>query len=158
MGGFVANGGPAPNRATANIINSNPFWPEIDLDDLRQAARLDSSTVDRRLHFAAVDAISSVNRDLRNWRQQQQAAGYDSLAAVPAEIIGDESELVMLYRRAVYCLTEAGVRERYRDYDSTSEGQKKAEQAERPINDIRRDARWAIRDILGRTRCNAELI
>lgn len=154
MSGFVAGG----STPAANHINTDSFWPSIDLDQMREALRIDASVTAPRLETAVVAAAISVNRELRTWRAQQQAAGHATLADVPAETINSESELVHLYARAIQAATGAEVCERYRSYDSTGSGDRKAEALQFNIDEYRRDQRWAIRDLLGVPRMSVDLI
>ena len=104
MSGFVA-GGTAPS----GHINTDPFWPSIDLDDVRGTLRLDSSVTLIRLETATIAAAINVNRELKAWRMTQQAAGYSILADVPADKVKDVSEYIHLYLRAIYAATGAEV-------------------------------------------------
>lgn len=144
--------------STAAAINSHPFWPDITPDAVREAQRIDGTVTDTRLIHAIVSAIASVNTDLRVFRQTQQTAGIETLADVEAEIINNESALVFAYRRAVYATAHANLIERYRNFDSTTEGNKQADQLTLTADDLYRDARFAIRDILGVTHVTVELI
>lgn len=155
MSGFIAIA-PAVDKST--VLRNSGFFPDIDLKVLRDTVRLDNTVTEARIDHSAVSAMASVNRELRDWRVEQQAAGYRNLEAVPAEHIDGTSELVTLYLRAVYSLVEATIRERYRDFDTTADGHKHADAQESPIDDLKRDARWAIRDLLGRTHTTVELI
>jgi hypothetical protein len=58
----------------------------------------------------------------------------------------------------VYCTAGAELAERYRGLDTTGTGQSAADQLTPVIDEYRRDARWAISDILGLTRTTVELI
>lgn len=158
MSGFIPGGLPPSPPVPGVHINSEVFWPSIDLDKLRETLRIDSSVTSARLETAIIAAVISVNRDLAEWRATQQAAGYISLEAVPSEKIQDQSQLVYLYKRAVECAAGAEVCERYRGYDTTASGNKKAEETEPTIDDYRRDQRWAVRDILGTSRTTVELL
>ncbi|MFB0974574.1 MAG: head completion/stabilization protein [Tolumonas sp.] len=144
--------------STAAAISSHPFWPDITPDAVREAQRIDGTVTDARLIHAIVSAIASVNTDLRVFRQTQQTAGIEKLADVEAEIINNESALVFAYRRAVYATAHANLIERYRNFDSTTEGNKQADQLTLTADDLYRDARFAIRDILGVTHVTVELI
>ena len=84
--------------------------------------------------------------------------GFDSLVQVPAEQINGQSIYLQLYLRAVYCLTKANLIERYSDFDSTAKGLKAGEELTDSITDLRRDERFAIRDILGESHVTVELI
>lgn len=153
MSGFIA--GPP---AVAGLISSNPFWPGIDLNELRATLRIDSSVTSARLETAVVAAIINVNRELGAWRLGKQAEGFIALGDVPGEKIQDKSKYEHLYLRAVQAAAGAEVCERYRGYDTTASGSKNAEENTPTIDDYRRDQRWAIRDFLGKSRTTVELL
>lgn len=153
MSGFVASG-----TAANGHINTDPFWPSIDLDALRATLRIDSSVTAPRLETAAIAAAISVNRELAEWRAIQQADGHSELSEIPGDKVNDVPVLVHLYRRAIEAATGAEVCERYRSYDSTNTGNQNADELTPTIDEYRRDLRWAIRDFLGRNRTTVELI
>lgn len=153
--GFIATAQTAPDEGE---ITSGPFWPAISLADLRETVRLDGTVTTARLTHAVVDAITSVNRDLADWRSARQAEGHATLAAVPSEVINNESVHLHSYRRAIYAMTRANLLERYTDYSATGDGVKGAEAKIVSSDDLYRDARFAIRDILGTTHNTVELI
>lgn len=153
MSGFVASG-----STPGGHINTDPFWPSIDLDALRGTLRIDASVTPARLETACITAAINLNRELKDWRAIQQAAGYSELTDVPAEQVQQVSVLVHQYRRAIEAGTGAEVCERYRSYDSTNSGNKNAEELTPTIDDYRRDLRWAVRDFLGINRSTVELI
>lgn len=153
MSAFVASGPVADGH-----INTDPFWPSIDLDDLRATLRIDSSVTPARLETAVISAAINLNCELAEWRATQQAAGHATLDDVPGDRINNVSVKAHLYRRAIEAATGAEVCERYRDYSATNTGSQKAEEITPTIDDYRRDLRWAVRDFLGRTRTTVELI
>ncbi|MCI3908858.1 head completion/stabilization protein [Pseudomonas viridiflava] len=153
MSGFIASG-----PSVGGHINSDPFWPSIDLDALRAAQRIDSSVSAARLETAVIAATLNVNREFETWRLAQQAFGYNTLADVPANRVNGTSERVHLYLRAVHVATSAEVCERYRNYDSTQSGIAKGDELSPTIDEYRRDLRWAVRDFLGISRSTVELI
>ena len=153
--GFIATAPTAPDEGE---ITSNPFWPAISLPDLRETVRLDGTVTTARLKHAVIDAITSVNRDLADWSIARQAEGNATLAAVPSEVINGESVHLHSYRRAVYAMTRANLLERYTDYSATGDGVKGADAKIISSDDLLRDARFAIRDILGTTHNTVELI
>ena len=153
MSAFVASG-----TVASGHINTDPFWPSIDLDNLRATLRIDASVTPARLETAVIAAAINLNRELSDWREVQQAAGYITLEDVPGDRIKDVSAKAHLYRRAIEAGTGAEVCERYRDYSATNTGNNKAEEVAPTIDDYRRDLRWAIRDFLGKNRTTVELI
>lgn len=153
MSGFVAGG-----KSPSGHINTDPFWPSIDLDDVRGTLRLDSSVTAIRLETATIAAAITINREFKSWRETQQAAGYATLAEVPANKVKDVSEKIHLYQRAIYAATGAEICERYRSFDTTNNGNQNADELTPSIDELRRDQRWAVRDFLGLGRTTVELI
>lgn len=156
MSGFVAGGN--GTKAHGGHINTDPFWPSIDLEDVRGTLRIDASVTPIRLETATIAAAIGINREFATWRRVKQADGYATLADVPAEEIENKSELVHLYQRAIYAATGAEICERYRSYDSTNSGNQNADELTPSIDELRRDQRWAVRDFLGLCRTTVELI
>ena len=153
MSGFIATG-----TAEQFTLTNDGFWPDIDADQLRASLRLDGTVSKDRLEQAAVNAMLSVNRELANLQAEYQAEGYAKLADVPAAHLMGVSGLIHLYRRAVYCTAGAELAERYRSFDATAAGNQRADDLTPSIDEYRRDARYAIRDLLGITHSTVELI
>lgn len=120
--------------------------------------RIDGTVTNERLKHSALDAMQTVNRDLKDFRLKAQTQGKSRLSLCDEEQLNDESELVYLYKRAVFCLTTANLYERYRSFDSTREGDQKADQLIDTAGDLKRDYHFAVRDILGSNRMIAELV
>jgi hypothetical protein len=80
------------------------------------------------------------------------------IADVPADVIDGESVLVLAYQRAIGGFARAELIEGYRDTDLTGRGDRKVEDLEPSVDELRRDALHAIRDILGVGRTTVELI
>ncbi|MDF2073200.1 head completion/stabilization protein [Pseudomonas mendocina] len=153
MSGFVASA-PAP----AFTLTNDGFWPDIDANHLRERQRIGGDVSNPRLEEAAVAAIISVNRELYSLKLRYMAQGHDTLSAVPADQIQAESALIHIYRRAIYSTASAEVAERYRTYSATNSGAAKAEEEDQSADDYRRDARFAIRDLLGISRSTVVLL
>lgn len=153
MSGFIAGGAPV-----SFTLKNDGWWPDIDGNELRAVLRLDASITDARLKAAALNALLDINHELAPLKLRHQAEGHSSLEAVPAEQADGQSRLVILYRRALYCATGAELTERYRALDSSGEGHDRADALTPSIDELRRDQRWAIRDLLGTPRTTVELI
>lgn len=153
MSAFVAGGSEA-----GGTINSDDFWPGIDLDDLREAMRIGSDISAAKLEAAVVGALLNINRQLVEWQGQQQDQGYSTLSAVPAKQVNGQSVLVQHYFRAVRCGVAAELAERYRWYDTTNSGSKNADELTPSIDEYRRDMAWALSDLVARPRTTVELI
>ena len=153
MSAFIASSTPS-----GGLINTDAFWPGIDLDALRATLRIDASVTPARLETAVVAAAINLNRELAGWRSAKQAEGFATLSDVPAARINGESVQVKLYLQALQAATAAHVCERYRGYDSTAAGNTDSDRLAPTIDDYRRDQRWAVRDFLGQARSTVELI
>lgn len=157
MSGFVATA-PAIPAPGANIVLNDGWFPNFTLTEIRDTVRLDGTVTDARLRDAARYAINIVNRQLSPLRLTALAVAADSLGALDAAMIDGQNRLEMLYRRAVICTLKADIIERYRDYDSTDAGFRRAEELASSIDEQRRNANWAIRDMLGQPHTVVELI
>ncbi len=83
------NPGPAEDDITDTDdgdtrISAGAFWPDIVLRELRLAIRLPGRVTTSRLLHTATGAVAHVTRELEAWQQEQQAAGHQTLADVPA--------------------------------------------------------------------------
>lgn len=153
---FIISSPTIPENETP--IASSAFWPEVDPTKIRENQRIDGTITAARLRDALIEAVATVNTELASWRIMREVEGSATLSDVPCETIDTISINVHRYMRAVGCYAKASLIERYRDFDTTASGNKKADQLESPIDDLRRDARWAINDIIGIIRTTIELI
>lgn len=152
---------PPPAQAAqpiTGVVRNDGFLPDVDLAALKAGYRIrDVVTLDR-LRTAVIGAIMSARVDLRTWCAARRAEGAATLADVPADQIAGESVLVLSYHRAIGAYTRAELIEGYRDTDLTGAGNRKIEDLEPGVEDLRRDAIYAIRDMLDVGRTSVELI
>lgn len=164
MSAFIAN---QPNPAPNTLDNLQPLpsdgglFPGVDMNRVRLALRIDGTVTPERLRNAALAAQLQLSDEL----QPLRATGITELwqldlrnRATPLAEKPGISQTEELYFRALCCLTGAELTDRYRSFDSTGEGHKRADVLEATIGNLRRDARWAIRDLLGVRRSTVELI
>lgn len=151
---------PPNDPAPLGTVSAGAWWPTIDLAALRDAMRLDGAITPQRLLPAVQEAVATTAELLAAWALARQDEGRTSLAAVPALQVDGESVHVQRFRRAVYCHAKANLIERYSDYDTTGRARKDDQEESREVQaeQYRRDATWAVRDILGTTRVSVELI
>lgn len=151
---------PPSDPAPLGKVSAGAWWPEIDLATLRDAVRLDGTITPARLLTAVQEAVAATVAQLDAWAQIRKDEGHESLSAVPALTVDGESVNVQRFRRAVYCHAKATLIERYSDYDTTGRERRKDqdEAREDQAEHHRRDATWAVRDILGASRLTVELI
>lgn len=156
MSTFLAK--PPAATIVLGIITNDAFYPGIDLTDLRESTRLDATVTNERLQNAVSAAMIQVNGQLRAYQSTQLERGFNHLSDVPSTSINNESVLITLYKRAVYCTVQADLNERYSDYDTTAADKKDANINDHIAELQRRNAQWAISDLVGRGRCTVELI
>jgi len=154
MSAFIAPGKNAPSHD----ITSGTWWPSVSPAQVREDMRITGAVTEPRLRSSLINAVTTVNTALAGWSQRHRAAGHDSLAEVPADEISGVSRLVLLYRRAVATYAAAELTERYRSYDATDSANQRADDLAPSIAEIRRDHRWAMRDLQGLPRTTVDLI
>lgn len=155
MSSFVANA--SPNKPE-NDVESGDFWPAVNMTTLRATVRITGDVTTERLRAAVVAAVISVNDELSRWADAHQCKGVASMADIPAPMIDGKSRLTQLYLRAVHCATAVELHERFRSYDATAQGNQRADDLTPTIDELRRDQRYAISDVLGTRRVTVELI
>lgn len=149
----------APQSPENTVVVADGWFPEIDCNDTRAVLRLGDVVPHERLVSAILGALIAMMGELRAWRAAQEAAGAGALDAVePLGEINGQHRLVLLFTRAVQMTVGAQLAETHRDVSATKEGAARAEPQLLTAADYRREATWAIRDILGVTRTSVELI
>lgn len=148
-----ANASAAPQLPTlpdeTPCVIYQDWWPYIDVADAREVIRVSGTITQARLVESLQNAVWSINRELSTWADTQRQIIPDALT---------DPRLAGLYRRAVYCYAKAELIERYRDFDLTNAGSKKAEDTDAVAADARRNLRWAISDMLGKSRTTVEML
>lgn len=158
MSGFVATAPTGSSSGSDDGLQNDGWWPDLSLSEIRKATRTDGTVTDERLRDSALYAMSHVNQQLAIWHARQVDAGYAQLEDVPAPSLGGASRLLMLYRRAVFATVRADVMERYRGFDSSADAERRAQDNDPAIAEQMRNARWAVRDIMGEPHATVELI
>lgn len=151
---------PPSDPAPLGTVSAGAWWPAVDLAALRDAMRLDGTVTPQRLRPAVQEAVATTVGLLAEWAALRESEGHASLADVPALEVDGESINVQRFLRAVYCHAKANLIERYSDYDTTGRARKDDQENSREdqAEQYRRDASWAVRDILGVPRMSVELI
>lgn len=154
---FLATQSP-PAAADEPPITNDGWFPDVDPQAVRAQARLDGTVTKERLHQVLVIAMADVNRELAAYKLQWLAEGVNGLAQVPGPDLAGERVWSVYYRNALIAHVQANLAERYRDFDTTGAGDKKAEELEATADSHRRNLRWSISALTGRPNCTVELI
>ncbi|MFC3338136.1 head completion/stabilization protein [Paracandidimonas soli] len=139
----------ALDSGTAPEAIDQLWWPAVSLQRARQVMRLNGTVTNDRLLEALQNAAYSVNDELQAWSEAQRQAHPDGLP---------KGRLTNLYLRAVHFYAKAELVERYRDFDATGAGDRRADDHEGIPDEARRNMRWAISDILGKPRATVEAL
>ena len=105
----------------------------------------------------AIEAMIDVNDQLKVWKAQQVSQGWTSAEDI-GETVAGKSAIVHRYFRAIASTVQADVAEKYRDWDNTRAGDYRGQGEDEAADDFRRNARWAVSDILGKPRNVVELL
>ena len=157
MSSFLGNQSP-PAPLEEALIRNNGWWPAIDPETVRKAARLDGTVTPERLRQAVLMAVADCNHELAAWQLLQQAAGTTTPMDLEGQQVAGVPVALAYYTQAIISHVQAGLAERYRDIDTTGAGDKKAAELESTADSHRRNLRWAISSITGRARSTVELI
>lgn len=106
------------------LVNSDPFWPTIDLGRLREQLRLPAEVSHARLEVAARVATAKAAREFCGWRQALRGQGYRSLLELSGD--GERPSLAELYRRAVQEATRFELNRHLAQVEHTPQGRGKA--------------------------------
>ena len=150
---------PTSNPAQDDTITPNTFWPSISIAEYRATMNVDDSVPAVRVKTALIAAITTVSKELRTFRLAAIENGMATLAACDAdEVINGESVHVHSFKQAVYSFANVEILEKYATFAATGNTAERAEAKQEQANDFRCMGHNAVADILGRNRCDSELI
>lgn len=147
-----------PNDTSDQTVTNLAFFPNILVAAFRTAVRLQDTVTDERVVKALTTAMMDVNRELADWKAAQILLGYNTLAEVASQNYGAITELQHYYMNAVYSKAKAELVEFYNDSDTTSEGLRRFIGFLPAGEAYLREAKEAIRNILGDPHMTVELI
>ena len=158
MTGFVATP-PAPQSPPAATVKADGWFPDIDVNMVRDAMRLRGEVPHPRLVEALRGAILTVTMQLAAWKATWVAGGATALADVrPDERIDDQHRLSLLFVRAVRFYAAAELADMARDSSATNDEADRIEEEPQVAAEMKRIGLHAVRDMLGTTRVAVELI
>jgi Phage head completion protein (GPL) len=149
---------PPPLNPESDKVDADGWWPSVGINAFRALHRVAPEITPERVRAAIRTGMQTALIDLGEWCVLKRAEGHASLAAVPAVQIDGVSHFVLCWHRAVGALAKAELSETHRDYDATGSGERKNDGLDLSIEQLRRDAQHAIRDLKGARRTVAELI
>lgn len=156
---MIATGGPAAPPANDTMPNA-PWWPAVSFGAYRSASRIDRTAQDPHAVVALTEAIACVNAQLVGWLGNQIALNpsitkLEDIADPPGQA---EGYYTGRYLRAIHSYADALLAESFRDFDSSAEGDRRADAMEGRIDAYRRESQYAVADITGVARRRVELL
>jgi len=149
----------APPAEAAGLVKGDGFWPDININDVRDVVRLDTTITPARLRDAVRQAMLDIAAALANWRASQEAAGASTLSDVPSRMkVDGVSDYVLRWSRAVYSVVGADLGERLASQSATAAGVDRAQALGQDVLVHQRNVSFAVRDFLGRPRIRARMI
>ncbi|SHJ71972.1 head completion/stabilization protein (plasmid) [Halodesulfovibrio aestuarii] len=147
--------------ATVTVTNE-PFWPDLSLAEFQKIYRLPREYTDELLINQLKLGMAWANKQLIDWKNEQIAAGYSSLASVPEDIqgcaLGGETPAVLHYKRAVSNYAKAYLLQHYATINRREAAHNEAKESTETRDTLLTNAEDAISDFLGNNRVDVELI
>jgi hypothetical protein len=137
-----------PSGADTVIIN-NGFFPDLSLNDFRDAVRVDQNVSDGNAEDTMRQAMLESNALLAEWQAAQEVLGYATIDAVPGEDYGAVTHYQYWYLIAVRQLAKSLLIEQERDFDARNMSADKVDALNGRIDDCKRQHRLAISKITG---------
>lgn len=152
MNSFVPSSNPDASDST---VQNDGFFPDIELNSVRNRTGLSDIFTSERILAATGDAMIEINATLSAWAADQTAS---TLEDVPAKTYGEVNEKVHLYITAVCARVRAILVDTTRDYDSTKSGHDRADALEGTSDRWMQMSNEAISRLMDRKRTTVELI
>lgn len=156
---MIATGGPAAPPVN-DVMPNSPWWPEVSFGNYRAASRIDRTAADPLALVALTEAIACINAQLVGWLGNQIALNpaitkLGDIANPPGQA---PDYYAGRYLRAIHSYADALLAESFRDFDSSAEGDHRADAMEGRIDAYRRESQYAVADITGVARRRVELL
>lgn len=141
-----------------NIINDG-FWPDLNAGDFEKRRGVPAEMDKEAIAFALAAAISQINIELSNKKNQCLEEGIEKAEAVTGTpTIGDKNLLVILYEKAVFARAKADLLPEYATQQAKDAGDRVAESEPETRNSLLAESQQHIRAINGKSRVGIELI
>ena len=150
---------PAPASPVNSKVGADGWFPDVDINKLRQGVRLGENIVPHERIVPAIEgAILTALRNLADWRAVHASAGIASLEDVPDTMlvagepvaieINGEPRTVILWQRIVRHYTAADLADQYRDLIATDQQVQRSDEERVTGDQHRRIAHNAVADLL----------
>ncbi len=150
---------PAPASPDGSKVVTSDWWPEIDVNDLRDRLKLEGEIPHPRLVEAIEHAVIVTVDELADWQKAKKAAGFERLEDVdPDNVLGNRTREEVLFLSAVAAHAAARLAARHPDLTATREGSERADTRRSLADSFLSDATRAIRSIKREPGTMSELV
>jgi hypothetical protein len=144
---------------STTIVSNDGWWPDLGVADFQARYRLPQDYAEEVLVDGLQLAMAWANRQLSTWRATDTAAvAAANLDAVDAPQLGDESVLLIHYRRAVFSHAKAYAMRQFPTIDRRDTANNEAKEGPDTEAKFLEYAQQAIADFLGVGRICVELL
>lgn len=149
----------SPASPDGSVVTAGPFYPDVDCNRIRDELPFGDSVTHSRLVAAVRGALVGVIGELASYCGQAIADGFGTLVETRPEPQVDGVPVIEIaFLRAVQFYAGAELAETHRALSATADGQSRADAQIMTAADYRRLGLQAVRDVLGQTRIDVELI
>ncbi|WBA86519.1 head completion/stabilization protein [Endozoicomonas sp. GU-1] len=145
------------NTVTSTVKNS-AWFPDLDTGVFQNSYRLPAEYQQGMVEEHIRLAMVWVNRQLREWKANHEAAGHNHFNEVPSEDLGDSTEHQVLYQRAVFCHAKGLLLKQFATVNRRDAASNEAKESEETEDKFMEFARDAIADILDIPRIGVEAL
>ncbi|HAS89840.1 MAG TPA: head protein [Desulfovibrio sp.] len=143
-----------PDEKVADVnVENDGFFPDISVGHIQEIYRIpaefESGLVKNQLQLS----IAWANAQLVSWKAEQVAAGYETLKAIPAGIIGEDTEKELHYKHAVCSHAKAELLPQYESMIRAKSANRKSdvEGVETQADDFMKKAQTALAALQGKS-------
>lgn len=140
---------PSPASPADSKVTVDGWFPDINVNDLRERVRMGENIVPHERLIAAIEgAVLTALRNLAAWRAVHASTGIANLAAVPDTVqINGEPRTVILWQRIIRHYTAAQIADEYRDLIATDQQIQRGEEQVITGDQHRRYGHHAVADL-----------
>jgi len=146
------------NEESTTTVKNDGWWPDFAVSDFQKRYRMPTEYAESLLVDGLQLGMAWANKELSGWRALREAEGFEALAAVEASTLGDDSLLLVYYRRAVYSHAKGYLLTQYPTVDRREAANNEARESEQTESKFYEFAQQAVADLRGECRVTAVLI
>lgn len=133
-------------------ITNDGFFPNLVIGDLQKTYRIPASAPEETVTHQLKLAVARVNEELKAFKCDWIAQGYNTLALAEESPANDGKKLADLYKMAVYSFAKAELLEDFETFTRRDIADNIANQEEKVWQGVKANGRWAVNVLKGLTK------